>query len=265
MNAIEVKNLFCGYGAEQIVKDVSFSAAFGEFVGILGPNGSGKTTLLRALTGIVPVSKGEVKFEGDDIHTLTRREISRRVACVMQDSAASWGAESLAYSVREVIAMGRTPYLTSTGWETPSDRAAVASAMERAEVAHLADRPINEISGGERQRAFIGMALAQESKIALLDEPTNHLDITHQIAVLELFRMLTRETGRATVGVFHDLNLAAEYCDRVLLMKSGAVAALGEPDAVLRADLIREVYGATVAVQPNPFSGRPHVFLTRER
>ncbi len=263
MNAIEVESLTCGYTAEPVIRGISLSIPDGEFLGILGPNGSGKTTLLRAMTGIVGSRSGFVRIRGKDILSLSPREIACEVAFVMQDSAIGAGPAHLAFTVREIVAMGRTPYLSRTGWETAHDREAVADAMRLAEVTHLAERPIGELSGGERQRAFIGLALAQQCDIILLDEPTNHLDISHQIAILDLFASLSHEGRKTVVGVFHDLNLAAEYCDRILLIKDGVAAALGTPEQVITADAVKAVYRADVVVQPSPATGRPHVFLKR--
>jgi len=263
MTVIEVQDATCGYGGGPVIRGLSLEVAQGEFLGILGPNGSGKTTLLRAITGIVPLEAGRIRLSGADVAALDPRAIARQVACVMQDGATSIGAANLAFSVREIVTLGRTPYLARTGWETRRDREAVEQAMELAEVADLADRPVTELSGGERQRAFIALALAQECDIILLDEPTNHLDIAHQIAVLELFAGLTHRHGKTSVGVFHDLNLAADYCDRILLLKAGRSAAVGPPGEVLTAGTVRDIYGAAVLVEPNPATGRPHVFLSR--
>jgi iron complex transport system ATP-binding protein len=263
VNAIEIDHLTCGYDGAPVIKDVSLDVPAGDFLGILGPNGSGKTTLLRALSGIIPAGAGRVTLNGADLATLSRRDVARRIACVMQDNAASVGSGYLAFSVRDVVAMGRTPYLARTGWETGSDRESVEQAMSLAEVAHLADRAITELSGGERQRTLIAMALAQECEIVMLDEPTNHLDVAHQLGILNLFAGLNRDAGTTIIGVFHDLNLAAEYCERIVLLKDGGIAGIGSPAETLTAETIQDIYGASVAVQPNPATGRPHVFLRR--
>ena len=263
MNAITIENVECGYDRAPVIGGVSLDVPRGEFLGILGPNGSGKTTLLRAATGVIAASAGRITVNGADIRSLGPRDIARQVACVMQDNAASVGAGHLAFAVRDVVTMGRTPYLSRAGWATPRDRDAVDRAMELAEVTHLADRPITELSGGERQRAFIAMALAQECDIIMLDEPTSHLDIAHQIGILDLFAGLNRDSNKTIVGVFHDLNLASEYCERLLLLKDGQVAAVGKPEEIFTPEMIRSIYGARVAVQPSPATGRPHVFLRK--
>ncbi len=263
MNVLQIDNITCGYGGEPVIKGLSLDVAGGEFLGVLGPNGSGKTTLLRAIGGIIPLESGRVAVNGVDLTALDRRDIARQIACVMQDSAVAAGSGHLAFSVRDVVTMGRTPYLARTGWETAADRGAVERALQQAEVAHLADRAVTELSGGERQRTLIAMALAQDCDIVMLDEPTNHLDIAHQIGILDLFAALNRDAGTTAVGVFHDLNLAAEYCERILLLKDGEVACLGTPEETLTEETVAAVYGASVTVRPNPVTARPHVFLRR--
>jgi iron complex transport system ATP-binding protein len=265
MNAIEIADLRCGYEDEPVIRGVSLEVRTGEFLGVLGPNGAGKTTLLRAMTGLLMPQSGCVLLHGRDVRSQGPRQVAQQVACVMQDQTAAVGAGHLAYSVRDIVSMGRTPYLSRTGWETANDRVAVEKAMRQAEITGLAERPITELSGGERQRAFIAMALAQECEILLLDEPTNHLDIAHQAGILNLFASLNRHDGKTLVGVFHDLNLAAEYCGWLVLLKAGRVAEAGPPEAVLSGPTIQRVYGAEVTVGRSPVSGRPHTFLGRDR
>jgi iron complex transport system ATP-binding protein len=261
--AIRVDKLTCGYDKAPVLRDVSLDIPPGDFLAILGPNGSGKTTLLRAITGLLKPLDGRVEVQGVNVATLTTRQIARQVACVMQDPTALLGGGHVAFTVRDLVTMGRTPYLARTGWETVHDHEAVDRAMRDAEVADLADRAINELSGGERQRAFIAMALAQECDIILLDEPTNHLDIAHQLNILDLFSRLNREHGKTLVGVFHDLSLAAEYCRRVVLLKAGQVEAIGTPGETITRENVKSLYGADVEVGVNPATGRPHLFLTR--
>jgi cobalamin transport system ATP-binding protein len=259
--AISVHDLTCGYGGTPVLQDVTIDVPHGDFLGILGPNGSGKTTLLRAITGMLKPKRGTVRIGEDDVASLGPREVARRVACVMQDAMVMLGSGHMAFTVRDVVTMGRAPYLARTGWETRQDHEAVDRAMADAEVAELADRPVTELSGGERQRAFIAMALAQECDIVLLDEPTNHLDVAHQLGILDLFSQLNRDGGKTLVGVFHDLNLAAEYCHRIALLKDGRIAAVGVPDETITTENVRTIYGADVDVSANPATGRPHVFL----
>jgi iron complex transport system ATP-binding protein len=169
---------------------------------------------------------------------------------------------TLDFTVRELALMGRSPHLSRFVRESDEDRRAAEQAMRLADVLHLADRPVTNLSGGERQRTLIAMCLAQQPKILLLDEPTNHLDLSHQLSILDLIARLNRDEGLAVVAVFHDLNLAAEYCGRLVLLDSGRVAERGTPAEVITETAIRRVYGVQVVVQPNSVSQQPHVVLT---
>ena len=257
---LEVRDLICGYGDAPVLNGVSFRVSQGEMLGVIGPNGCGKTTLLRAVSGVLRWAGGEALLDGEPIDRVPRKTLARTVACVSQDIVVDFS-----FDVREIVAMGRTPYISRFGWESARDREVVERSMALADVAHLAERPITDLSGGERQRAFIAMALAQEPRLLLLDEPTSHLDINHQIAVLNIVRDLNLKHGVTVVMVSHDLNLAAEYCDRLLIMRGGEVASLGRPDEVLTEENIRRVYGAEVRMETNPVTGRPHVILIPAR
>jgi iron complex transport system ATP-binding protein len=178
------------------------------------------------------------------------------MACLLQQFTLD-----LAFTVREVVLLGRSPHLPRFGVETKRDFEIAQEAMNRADVAHLAERLFPAISGGERQRVLLAMCLAQEPDVLLLDEPTSHLDIGHQLAILDLIARLNRAAHVTVLGVFHDLNLAAEYCQRLLLMDRGRVVAVGTPAEVLTGETIRAVYGESVRVEPNPLSGKPQVVL----
>jgi iron complex transport system ATP-binding protein len=253
---LEVRDVEAGYGDSLVLRGVSFRVERGEMLGIIGQNGCGKTTLLRVMSAVLPLRRGEVKIEGRPVQGMARRELARMAAFVSQDLVVDFS-----FDVREIVMMGRTPYISRFGWETKHDVDVVSRCMEFADVAPLADRPITDLSGGERQRAFIAMALAQEPRLLLLDEPTTHLDINHQVAIMDILRELNREHGVTVVMVSHDLNLAAEYCDRLLMLHRGVVAHDGAPEQVLTEEHIREVYGVKVRLQQNPVSGRPYVIL----
>ena len=254
---LAIEKLTTGYGSKVVLDEVDVAVREGEFVGLIGPNGSGKTTLLRAVSGVLAPMSGRVLFKGADVQGIDRRTLARSLACLSQDLKLD-----LPFTVREVASMGRTPHLPRVGGETRRDIEIVERAMEATETSHLAERPITELSGGERQRAFIAMCLAQEPEALLLDEPTSHLDIGHQLSVLDLIRDLNHRTGVTVLAVFHDLNLAAEFCERLVMLDGGRVRAAGRPEEVLTAEMIREVYGAAVLMERNPVSGKPHVVVT---
>ncbi|MGA2034654.1 MAG: ABC transporter ATP-binding protein [Thermoguttaceae bacterium] len=251
-----LQNISAGYAGRLVLQDIAVNIAAGEFVGLIGPNGSGKTTLLRVVSGVLPAWQGEVWLGGRKLREMGRRDVARRVAHLLQDCALG-----LAFSVRELVLMGRSPHLPRFGRETERDLAIVERAMDAASVSHLADRPITAISGGERQRALIAMCLAQEPQVLLLDEPTSHLDIGHQLSILNLIRNLNRQTPMTVVAVLHDLNLAAEFCDRLVLLDRGRVVAAGAPVDVLTAEMILNVYGVRVVIGRNPVSDAPHTVL----
>ncbi len=226
----------------------------GELLGLVGPNGCGKTTLIRALTGVVRPSAGRVRLSGRDVAAIPQAEIARLAAVVPQDPALPPAFNSL-----DCVLMGRTPHLRMLQQEGPHDLDVARRAMLATDTWGFADRPVGELSGGERQRVVVARALAQETPVLLLDEPTAHLDIGHQGAVLDLMRGFARRDGKAVLAVVHDLTLAAHYCDRLVVLKAGAVAAEGSSADVLRPELLSDVYGVPVTVIPHPETGRPVV------
>jgi iron complex transport system ATP-binding protein len=254
---LSLKNVSAGYGRKFVVRGVTMHVPEGEFVGLIGPNGSGKTTLLRVISGVLAPFEGEVLLRDAPLRTIGKRRLAQMMACLPQELALD-----LAFTVREIVLMGRSPHLSRIGRETRTDSEAAEKAMALADIADIADRFMTEISGGERQRAFIAMCLAQEPQILLLDEPTSHLDVGHQLSLLDLVRRLNRRTGMTVVAVFHDLNLAAEYCDRLLLLHQGRAEALGSPQEVLTAEIIQRVYQAKVLTEPNLVSGKPHIVIS---
>jgi iron complex transport system ATP-binding protein len=254
---LTIEQLDAGYGDTLALRDISLSIGTGDFLGVLGPNGCGKTTLLRVLRGTLSPRRGHVKLEGRDLGAIDARELARTMAYLPQEMAID-----LDFTVRELTLLGRSPYLSRFVRESAADRRVAERSMELADVLHLADRPVTALSGGERQRALIAMCLAQEPKILLLDEPTNHLDLAHQLSILDLIARLNRD-GLAVIAVFHDLNLAAEYCQRLVLMEGGHIEASGAPAEVITEDEIRRVYGVQLAVVSNQVSQRPHVVLAK--
>ncbi len=237
--------------------DVSVEIAPGEIVGVIGPNSSGKTTLIRLLTRVLEPASGEIRLEGVPVRGLSRTDLARRVAVVPQGILPQFP-----FTVGELVLMGRYPHDPGRYFESPRDRSVAREAMEATGVLELADMPLEHLSGGERQRAVIARALAQEPRLLVLDEPTAHLDLRYQVEVAALLRRLNRERGTTVLLVSHDLNLAAEVCDRLLLLNQGRVAALGAPEAVLDEALLASVFGCAVVVDKHETTRRPVVRLT---
>lgn len=253
--ALAVEGLTAAYnsGGRDFValRDVSLRLLPGEVLGLVGPNGSGKTTFVRAVTGAVRPVAGRVLVGGRDATTMSQRDLARQIAVVPQDPVLP-----PAFSALECVLMGRTPHLRLLQNEGQLDFDIARQAMTATDTWRFAERPLGELSGGERQRVIVARALAQQTPVLLLDEPTAHLDIGQQAAVLRLVRQSARREAKAVLAVVHDLTLAAQYCDRLVLLRTGAVAASGAPDAVLQPALLREVYGVVVDVFPHPATGK---------
>ncbi len=245
---LTAENLAAGYGDRPVLEDVSFSLEPGEFVAILGPNGSGKTTLVRTLSRTLKPQMGAVRADGRDLYALSAKESARLVAVVPQHEDPVFD-----FTVREIVGMARYPW--TNGPETPRDREAVDRALETARCTELADRPLSRISGGERQRALVARALAQETPVLLLDEPTAHMDVGYQIATLSIMRKLSRE-GKAVAAALHDLNLAAGFADRAILLHNGRIVIEGAVEEVLESAEIERVYGAAFARMRDERTGR---------
>ena len=251
---LKIRNLTVTYGEIVALRGVSLSLAGGELLGVVGPNGSGQSTLVRAITRVVPLVEGDIQLDGKRAAALPQRELARRVAVVPQNPHLPE-----AFTVLEVALMGRTPHLGLLQSEGRADLAAVRRALEQTDTWCLAHRRVGELSGGERQRVVVARALAQETPLLLLDEPTAHLDVGHQAAVMELVRRLCRAEGTAALAVVHDLTLASQYCDRLVMLNEGRVVAEGAPPEVLSPEVLASVYGTKVWVFPHPLTGRPVV------
>ncbi|RKD97061.1 heme ABC transporter ATP-binding protein [Halopiger aswanensis] len=246
---ITVENVSHAFDDLSVLEDVSLTVEPGEFVGLVGPNGAGKTTLLRTISGALEPDAGTVEIDETDVHDVSSRASSRLVAVVPQDTTLSFS-----FDVRDVVEMGRHPHRSRFSPPRPEDRAIVEQALERTRTADLADRPIDEISGGQRQRVVLARAIAQATPALVLDEPTASLDINHQVETLELVRELVSE-GRTAVAAIHDLDLAARYCDRLVLLADGDVYREGTPSDVLTGDALAESFDARTVVTPNPVTG----------
>lgn len=255
---IDVSDVAVSLGDVDVLEDVSATVESGEFVGLVGPNGAGKTTLLRAISGAVSPTRGTVTIDGTDLHDRSSKAASRLVAVVPQDTTLSFS-----FDVRTVVEMGRYPHRSRFSPPTEDDRTHVERALERTRTAEFADRPIDEVSGGERQRVVLARAIAQDTPVLLLDEPTASLDVNHQIETLELVRDLV-EDGTTVVAAIHDLNLAARYCDRLVALADGSVLEAGPPESVLTANTLESAFDVTATVMENPATGTPAVTALRE-
>ncbi len=249
---LNVENLEVAYGSRQIVRRVSLQVWPGEVVALIGPNGAGKTTLLKAISGVVPYQSGKVTAQGRRIAGLPASQRARTIAVVPQARFLPEG-----YTVRQTVMLGRTAYLGWLGQPAPQDIARVEEALERSGTLELAERPINELSGGEQQRVLLARALAQDTPVLLLDEPTTHLDLRHQSTLLNLVRELASERKLAVLLALHDLNMAALYTDRVALLVGGELCAIGAPQEVLTPANMLKAYQTHMDVILHPVYGTP--------
>jgi iron complex transport system ATP-binding protein len=247
---IEARGVHAGYRERAVLHDVSLEARRGELVSVLGPNGAGKSTLVRVLAGTLEPTAGAVWLAGKPAARLKRRDIARLLAVVPQETEVAFG-----FNVEQVVMMGRAPHQSGLLLPGSSDRGKVRLALERCELVDLAQRPVSELSGGERRRVVIARALAQEPEVLVLDEPAAHLDIRHAVALYEMARREVRERQLACVAVMHDLNAAARWSDRVILMKDGRIRASGSVEAVLEPGLLAEVFGLALRVGTDPVDG----------
>jgi len=259
-NSLFMRNVSFSYFNGLVLRDIDLNIGDGEMVGVIGPNGCGKTTLLKLACGVLSPVRGEVSLGGISLKKLSRKQVARHVAVVPQ-----YFNIPFAFTVAEVVLLGRTPFISTISGETRRDHAMSALALGLAGINHLKNRYFNDLSGGERQKVILAMALAQEPKLLLLDEPTTHLDISHQVEILELVKSLNREQEVTVVAAMHDLNLAALFFERLVLLKEGAIFADGSPREVLTEDTIQDVFSASVKVSQHPVTSVPHiVVLPRE-
>jgi iron complex transport system ATP-binding protein len=256
---IEVNSISFRYLEDWVLQDISFQVRRGEFIGVIGPNGSGKTTLLKILDHLLSPQQGEILFDHVPLKAMNRKEIAKRIAVVAQETYSLFP-----FRVIEIVLMGRSPYLGHLMFENEKDLAIAKKAMEWTEILPISERSIDELSGGERKRVFIARALAQEPEVILLDEPTSNLDIHHQTEFLDLILSLNRERGLTIFMASHDLNIASEFCDRLILLQKGAINKIGTPKEVITRENIEQVYGCGVWVDQNPVSGMPRVSLLKK-
>ncbi len=258
---LEAKNITVGYGTREAVARISLCAEPGRITAIIGPNGAGKTTLMRALNGALEPMHGEILLDERPLRDYARRAVSRRIAVVAQEAELRFPV-----TVMEFVLGGRYAWAGAGawGWETSRDIEIASEALRETKLVEYSARLMNELSGGERQRAVLARALATEAAILLLDEPTANLDLAHQAAVLSLVRARCDERGASAIVVTHDINLAAEFADRVLLIKGGRPIASGTPREVLKPEMLREVFEIQVLVDTHPLSGVPRITPVHE-
>ena len=249
-----VDKVHFGYKDRPVLQGLDMEARQGELVGIVGPNGAGKTTLLRMISGVLAPAQGRVSINGTDLSILKAGQRARLVSAVPQNPQLPQS-----FRVLEMVLMGRNPHLSLLQWEGRRDLAIARQAMELTDTWHLADRALGSLSGGERQRALVALALAQDAPVLLLDEPTASLDLAHQTGIMDLVRDVQRRRGGTVVVAMHDLTLAAQYCDRLVMLAGGRSYAEGTPATVLTKENISEVYGASVFILPHPQGGTPVV------
>lgn len=251
---LEVEELNVGYGGKPVLEGISFALGEGRIVGLLGSNGAGKTTLIKALNGTLPAATGSVRLDGRGLSGMSRREIARRIAVVAQENETKFPI-----TVREFVLAGRFGNGSAFGWESAEDIQAAERAMAECELDGFEGRLMNELSGGERQRVVLARALATGAKVLLLDEPTANLDIAHQATMFRLVREKCRAEGYSAVVITHDLNLAAEFADQLIMLDQGRMHAIGTPEAVLSEESLKEVFDVTVLLDRNPASGNVRV------
>ena len=251
---LRISDIDCYYGSIKALDNINFSVREGEFVGILGPNGSGKTTALRAISRTLKPRVGTIFLDDQNIYDMENREVAKTVAVVPQESISTFDFTAL-----DIVLMGRNPYIDRFRQESREDLAIAKRVMELTNTWSFAERPVNELSGGEKQRVIIARALTQEPKILLLDEPTSHLDIGNQLEIMDLIKRLCETKKLLIIAVFHDFNLAARYCNSIILLKEGKIVAVGKSEETLTSENVRKVFSVDTIVKKHPVTGFLHV------
>ncbi|MBN1949103.1 MAG: ABC transporter ATP-binding protein [Candidatus Cloacimonetes bacterium] len=249
---IELNDVIAGYGDEPVLNRVSLQLAAGEFLAVLGPNGAGKSTLIRAILGYLEPVGGQVVIAGKNIKEWRRIELARIIALIPQEIQLQFD-----YSVRELVLMGRYPYLGFWQNYTARDLEIVEVILQQFFLSSLQDKFFNQLSGGEKQRVLLARAMAQDTPVILMDEAFSHLDINHQIEIMDLLAEVNRKQHKAILLVSHNINLAAEYCNRLILLKEGRIIGDGHPQEMISQESLLRLYGTELLVVKNPRSGRP--------
>ncbi len=253
---LKAENIKSGYADRIVLKNISFAIKEKEFIGIIGPNGSGKTTLARSITKVLPLLNGRILYKEADIKAMPLNELAKKISFVPQEISTVFSL-----TVFDLVIMGRFPYIGRFREETKQDIDIVSNCLELTDTVDFSSRGLDEISSGEKQRVLIAKALAQEPELLILDEPTSKLDIGHQIYIMDLLKKLNTQKGITVVSILHDLNIASDYCDRLILLNNGGIYGMGTPEEIIDYKLIEEVYKTTVVIKPSPATAKPHVIL----
>ncbi len=253
---LEVDALSYNYADQEVLQGINFALKQGKFIGLIGPNGSGKSTLLKNINHILEPQEGTVYLEENQLQDLEQQDLAQKLALVPQNTEINFD-----FTVKDIVMMGRTPYINRFRGETEEDYELAKQAMELTNTWQLKERSLNQLSGGERQRVILARSLAQQPEVLLLDEPTSSLDINYQLEIMNLLRKFNQEQELTILVVLHDLNLAAEYCEELILLNEGQIYKFGTPKEVITAEHIEEVYGSKVIIKKHYPSGRPYVTL----
>ena len=251
---LEVKNISINYGVCAVVQDVSLALEAGKIIAILGGNGAGKTTLLKSLNGNLPTASGEILLNNKLLAEFSRREIAKKIAVIAQETETKFPV-----SVLEFVLAGRFAHGKAFGWESEKDLRTALECLEMCDLRNYESRQMNQLSGGERQRVVLARALATEAQILLLDEPTANLDLAHQAMMFRLVKKRCQTCDSAAIVITHDLNLASEFADEIILLKNGRIAAKGEAEKVLTEENIKEVFNVNVLLDENPVSKKRRI------
>lgn len=251
---LEIQNISINYGICTVVEDVSFTLEAGKIIALLGANGAGKTTLLRALNAALPAARGEILLKGKPVQNYSRRALARQIAVVAQETETRFPV-----SVLEFVLAGRFAHASAFGWETERDLQIAFSSLKNCDLANYENRRMNQLSGGERQRVVLARALTTEAEILLLDEPTANLDLAHQALMFRLVRERCAEGKASAIVITHDLNLASEFADKIILLAGGRILAKGNPETVLTEENLAEAFNVRVLLDENPVSRKRRV------
>lgn len=254
MVTLTIDGIDCSYGSVDVLKDVGFAVESGQFLGVLGPNGSGKTTLLKSISRVLKPQKGAIFIGDENVYKMKTVDVAKQMAVVPQSTPVSFDFTAL-----EVVLMGRNPHMARFKMEGKKDLDIAKNSMQLTRTWEFADRPVNELSGGESQRVIIARALAQEPQILLLDEPTTHLDISNQLEIMDLIKHLCETKKLLIVAVFHDFNLAARYCDSIILLNDGKIVAIGKMNETLTSENVKKVFNVDTIVKKHPITGSLYV------